>query len=75
MGTKFLNIIGQYYKDRGFEFGIVTSAKNMIHALRRSDKWVMIRYSKSDCVSVKSKINYMAKTNRNACRTAGFRYV
>jgi GNAT superfamily N-acetyltransferase len=57
LGTKFLNVIAEYYKKQGFDFSIVTSAKNMIYALRKSDKWVMIRYGVSKNSSDKSRIS------------------
>ena len=74
LGTKFLNVIAELYKQKGFDFSIVTSAKNMITALRKSDKWIMTRYSANKCSSSKSAIDFNRKSLRSDCKTGGFRY-
>lgn len=74
LGTRFLNVVADYYKEQGYKFTIVTSAKNMIYALRKSNKWVMTRYSTNKCSSKKSAIDYNRKTIRSDCKTAGFVY-
>lgn len=45
LGIKFLTIIAEKYKKMGFEFDIVTSAKNMIMGLSKNKKWRFVRYS------------------------------
>lgn len=42
LGTKFLDVVAKYWIDKGFNLGITTSAKNMIFALKRSNKWICI---------------------------------
>lgn len=74
LGTKFLNVVADYYFKIGYEFCIVTSAKNMIMALRKSSHWVMIRYSKTKCSSNKSAVDYRRKSIRSNCKTASFMY-
>lgn len=74
LGTKFLNFIAEYYKNKHFDFTIVTSAKNMIDALRKSKNWTMIRYSVNRCSSIKSLIDYNRQTLRSECKTASFMY-
>lgn len=74
LGTKFLNEIAKYYNAQQYEFSIVTSAKNMISALRKSNQWTMIRYSVSRCSSNKNAIDYKRQTMRNNCKTASFIY-
>jgi GNAT superfamily N-acetyltransferase len=71
LGTQFLNIVADYYKQLGFDFRIVTSAKNMIYALNKSAKWKMIRWSVNKCNSDKSKIDGNRPSMRNNCRTGG----
>ena len=71
LGTKFLNCIAERYKRLGFQFTIVTSAKNMINALNHSDKWIMTRYSTSKCSSVKNAIDYKRSSIRSNCKTGG----
>lgn len=48
LGTMFLNIVAEYITKQGNEFSIVTSAKNMIGALYKSDKWFCTGYNKSN---------------------------
>lgn len=75
LGTKFLEAVAERYKNLGYQFTIVTSAKNMIHALRKSNKWMMIRYSASQFSSNKNAIDYKRDTLRSNCKTASFFYV
>ena len=74
IGTKFLNAIAQRYAELQYDFSIVTSAKNLIHALRRSDKWILQHYGRNTCTSNKSVIDYKRTTKRNDCKTASFYY-
>ena len=74
LGTRFLNVIAKYYTDQGYVFSIVTSAKNMIHALERSPEWKCARYGVNRCQSKKSAIDYARTTVRNNCKTASFVY-
>jgi GNAT superfamily N-acetyltransferase len=74
LGTKFLNIIAEYYKQKHFDMSIVTSAKNMINALQKSTKWRCIRYNTNKCSSMKSAIDYNRKSLRKNCKTASFMY-
>lgn len=71
LGTQFLNIIAEHYKQLGYDFRIVTSAKNMIHALNKSNKWVLVRWSVNKCNSNKSRIDGNRKSMRNKCLTGG----
>ena len=75
LGTKFLNVIAQKYKDDGFKFTIVTSAKNMIYALYKNPAWRMIHYGANVCSSKKNAIDYDRKSIRKNCKTASFMYV
>lgn len=73
LGTKFLNAIANIYVNKGYDFSIITSAKNLIYALRKSNKWIMYRYSivKNDKKG-KSKID--SKIKHRDCYTASFMY-
>ena len=75
LGTKFLNIVAEHYKQLGFDFRIVTSAKNMIHALNKSDKWKLARWSVNKCKSNKSRIDGNRSSMRNSCMTGGYKYI
>ena len=73
LGTKFLEFIAKEYIRLGYDFSIITSAKNLIGTLRKSDKWCMYRYSiVKDSDSKKSKID--GKIKHRKCYTASFMY-
>ena len=73
LGYEFLNSVAEYYKKDGYT-SIVTSAKNFIHKLDKSDKWICIRYSTNNCSSKKSAIDFKRRTIRTKCKTASFVY-
>lgn len=73
LGTKFLNEMAKLYTAKGYEFSIITTAKNLIFALKKSDKWCMFRYNKHKNVTSKSsKIDKNRKMRD--CVTASFMY-
>jgi GNAT superfamily N-acetyltransferase len=73
LGTKFLNVMAKIYINLGYDFSIITSAKNLINALRKSDEWCMYRYSiVKDDYKGKSKID--SKIKHRKCYTASFIY-
>lgn len=74
LGTKFISVMAEHYKAQGYKFSIVTSAKNMIYALRKNPKWRMIRYGVNKCFSNKSAIDCNRPSLRNNCKTASFMY-
>ncbi|WP_443111899.1 GNAT family N-acetyltransferase [Alicyclobacillus sp. ALC3] len=43
VGTRFLNRIGELYTGQGFDFHLVTSARNLVQALRNSPQWILKR--------------------------------
>lgn len=47
LGTKLLNFMGKYLKEKGHMCSINTTAKNLIFALSKSKKWSMRSYSKN----------------------------
>lgn len=74
LGTRFLNEIAKHYSKMHFEFSIVTSAKNMIYALQKSDKWQLIRYSAEHFSTKSNSIDAKRKSLRHNCKTASFFY-
>ncbi|MBQ1434265.1 MAG: GNAT family N-acetyltransferase [Ruminococcus sp.] len=74
LGCKFLNAVAEYYFSMGYDFSIVTTAKNFIYKLNKSPEWRLIRLSVSRCSSNKSAIDYQRKSLRNSCKTASFMY-
>lgn len=72
IGRKFVNAVGDLYLAEGYRFHIVTSAKNMIAALRKDPSWSLRAYEASQCNSSKSSIDCKRKTMRNNCKVARF---
>lgn len=75
LGTKFLNAVARIYADDGFDFRIVTSAKNLIHALNNSKKWELKSYQRGHEVSTKSRYKQMNKTVRKNVKIASFLFI
>lgn len=75
IGRKFLNAVARKYKKLGYDFSIVTSAKNLIKALNADHEWVLQKYARSNCTSNKSAIDYKRQSLRLECKTASFFYV
>lgn len=74
LGTKFLNVIAELYTKQGFDFNIVTTAKNLAFSLIKNKKWNCIRYGVNNCSSKKSEIDYNRTSLRNKCKTFSFSY-
>ena len=47
LGTKLLDFMGNYLKAKGYMCSINTTAKNLIFALRKSQKWSMRGYTEN----------------------------
>lgn len=68
-----MNEIANIYNKLGWDFSIITSAKNLINALRKNKNWCMYRYSiVKDDKNKKSKID--SKIIHRKCYTASFMY-
>lgn len=74
LGYKFLNFIADMYAKQGYDFSIVTSAKNFMQRLSKSNKWACIRYSVNKKSNSKSSTDCNKKSVRNNCKTASFFY-
>lgn len=75
IGKLFLNGMAEHYSAQGYDFSIKTSARNLIGALRKDDKWALTFYGVSSTPkSKKSSIDYNRKSLRNNTRTASFFY-
>lgn len=72
LGTKFLNEMAKYYSKQGYDFSIISSAKNLIGALKKDSKWCLYSYQKSK-KSKTGKIDSLRET-RNDVYTARFMY-
>lgn len=71
LGRKFLNIVADIYTQKGFDFMICTSAKNLIMALKRDNSWSMTRYGKASLIAG-TGIQSFNKTSSFARFTASF---
>lgn len=74
LGYKFLTFIADMYTKNGYDFSIVTSAKNLIMKLYNSDKWIGQRISINKRSNSKNAREYKRKSIRNKCKTASFFY-
>lgn len=74
LGYRFLEIIAKQYTERGFDFTIVTSAKNLICKLARSPQWKMYSMSAHAPSKNKKAIDYKRDSLRSNCKTASFKY-
>ncbi|KGR72888.1 hypothetical protein NX86_03945 [Streptococcus phocae subsp. salmonis] len=75
LGTKFLKSVASIYTQQGFDFRIVTSAKNLINALNKSESWKLKSYDKGKTPTDKSSIKQLAKTTRKNVKIASFIFV
>lgn len=74
LGTKLLNIVAEYYTKKGYDFSIVTSARNFIYSLAKNKKWRMIRLSVNKN-SGGQNYNNIKNSVRDKCKTASFFYI
>lgn len=72
IGGAFLEAIAKKYTEQGYDFRIVTSARNMIHKLGKSDRWATTRYGVVN-FNTKTKIKCIAKNYRHVT-TGAFLY-
>ena len=69
LGTRFVDAVGSYYKNLGFDVSIMTSAKNMICGLRKNPNWILARYG---VVRKHSNYHGLDANSRFNCITASF---
>lgn len=75
IGYKFLCAVAKTYAKEGYTFSIVTSAKNLIMKLSKSQEWHMYRLSAyAQSTSSKARIDRGRTSTRTNCKTAAFRY-
>lgn len=76
LGTKLLNFMGKYLKEKCHMCSINTTAKNLIFALSKSKKWSMRSYSKNTKPARfnSSTISTSLEVARIGVRKAGFMF-
>lgn len=77
IGYKFLSELAEMYRACGYDFSIVTSAKNLIYKLYNSNEWSMKRLgvNKAQKGIISKKTASFQPSIRTECKTAGFRYI
>ncbi|HER8705966.1 TPA: GNAT family N-acetyltransferase [Streptococcus pyogenes] len=75
LGTRFLKSVAEIYSCQGFDFRIVTSAKNLINALNRNTNWKLKSYDKANTPTGNSSIKQLAKTTRKNVKIASFLFI
>ena len=70
VGVKFLGAVAANYATKGYQFKIVTSAKNLIYALQKNNEWKCVRYGKTSPTGKAGRI----QTHRDKIKTATFFY-
>lgn len=75
LGTQFLNFVADFFTKQGFDFRIVTSAKNLIYALNRNKKWSLQRYEKMEIPKGKTAREDLKRSIRTNVKTASFLFV
>lgn len=71
LGVAFLNEVAEIYKD--YDFRIMTSAKNLIHALNKHKNWRLENFGRNKMEPTIMKS--MQKSFRGHVKTASFIYV
>lgn len=71
LGRKFLNFVSDLYVKQGFDVSITSSAKNLIQALVKDEKWSLSRYDHVASISA-SGIQLLNKTVSKKRVTATF---
>lgn len=71
LGTHFLNVVASFYDE--YDFNITTTAKNLIHALNKSEKWSFQRYGRWKPSNTMDES--FLKNSRSHVKTATFRYI
>lgn len=70
LGVKFLTVMAKYYNKCGYDLCIITSARNLIDALRKNKDWLCYRFGR---VGKSAGKNALIKKHRDV-GTASFIY-
>jgi len=65
IGIRLLNIVGDYYKEQGFDFRIVTSTPALVNSLKKRG-WALQSYGRGKKITGNLKaFNATSAVNRN----------
>ena len=80
IGTAFIKAIAQHYTDNGYVLNLTTTTPSLVHALRRSNDWRLIRYGRQKETMKRFENNFnlqrkqLAKSQSNRRITYSFNY-
>lgn len=78
LGVRFLESVAKFYAEEGNRFSIITSARNLVCALARSDNWILRRYDivkyGNSVAKISAQTVGILKKQRTNVRTASFYY-
>lgn len=63
IGTAFINAIAELYTNNGYTFNLTTTTPSLVHALRRSNYWRLIRYGRAKETMERFTKRYGLKNN------------
>lgn len=73
IGGAFLNVIAELYTSQGYEFRIVTSARNLIRKLQKQKEWRTARWGVVHLNNEAERWKSIGKSHRHV-KTASFVY-
>lgn len=73
LGFKFLTEIAKIYTNKGYDFEIISSARNLIYKLKKDNQWILSRIGMMKN-SKTAKIKWFEEKCRTNCITASFFY-
>ena len=56
IGTAFEEYTSQYYADRGWKVNVTTTTPALVHSLKRSKKWNLVRFGRVKNTQPKTKL-------------------
>ena len=62
IGTAFINAVAEIYTKQGYRFNLTTTTPALVGALRKSDKWVLLRYGRNKIDYTKMGVTHLNKT-------------
>lgn len=73
IGGRFLDFVAGHYKEKGFDFRIVSSARNIVEKLSKSKSWVATRWGvvKGGTYTEDKKL----KAAHRKVKTGSFKYI
>lgn len=80
IGTAFIKAIAEHYTEKGYVLNLTTTTPSLVHALRRSNNWRLIRYGRQKDTMKRFEANFnlqkkqLCKSQSNKRITYSFNY-